>query len=263
MERRAVRAQQVGALVLAVLVVLALAPQSTSGAADARPTGDVSRASDAPVLDAAHVERAPAARLSAAREHLEGTAPAVPLAAGVLLLLLLPASCPPGRRALSRSAGPQRGRAPPVAPRLPREPDGHHRTRRTCGAFSFSSLWSTPMSISSATPRVDARRTPAADPLTPAQLAELRVELERCRAERREQLAAQGAEPAAGDLVLAAHLDSVRSVLREIEAALARMAAGTYGVCVSCSARIPAPRLELRPYPPGCVDCARRDAAGR
>jgi RNA polymerase-binding transcription factor DksA len=44
--------------------------------------------------------------------------------------------------------------------------------------------------------------------------------------------------------------------LAEIDAALARIDAGTYGQCVGCAAAIPEERLELRPFAGDCVRCA-------
>jgi DnaK suppressor protein len=41
----------------------------------------------------------------------------------------------------------------------------------------------------------------------------------------------------------------------EIDAALHRIADGTYGVCVHCGIDIPAERLEFRPFAAGCVAC--------
>jgi RNA polymerase-binding protein DksA len=41
----------------------------------------------------------------------------------------------------------------------------------------------------------------------------------------------------------------------EIDAALARLEAGTYGVCARCGAPIPAERLEARPTARTCVTC--------
>ncbi len=42
----------------------------------------------------------------------------------------------------------------------------------------------------------------------------------------------------------------------EVTAALERLAAGTYGVCVRCGGRIPVARLEARPFATMCVSCA-------
>ena len=41
----------------------------------------------------------------------------------------------------------------------------------------------------------------------------------------------------------------------EIDAALARIEAGTYGRCTGCQADIPEERLELRPFASTCVAC--------
>ncbi|MCB8942204.1 MAG: TraR/DksA C4-type zinc finger protein [Ardenticatenaceae bacterium] len=43
--------------------------------------------------------------------------------------------------------------------------------------------------------------------------------------------------------------------LAQIEAALERMEAGTYGRCESCGQQIPAGRLEILPYATLCVNC--------
>jgi DnaK suppressor protein len=44
--------------------------------------------------------------------------------------------------------------------------------------------------------------------------------------------------------------------LEEIDAALARLADGSYGVCERCGCEIPAGRLEARPTARTCVACA-------
>jgi DnaK suppressor protein len=48
--------------------------------------------------------------------------------------------------------------------------------------------------------------------------------------------------------------------LGSVEAALARVDAGTYGVCEVCGEPIPAARLEARPTATTCVGCAARSA---
>jgi RNA polymerase-binding transcription factor DksA len=45
--------------------------------------------------------------------------------------------------------------------------------------------------------------------------------------------------------------------LAELDAATARVAAGTYGVCTVCGRPIPDEQLELRPARMTCVACAR------
>jgi RNA polymerase-binding transcription factor DksA len=44
--------------------------------------------------------------------------------------------------------------------------------------------------------------------------------------------------------------------LAEVDAALARVAAGTYGICERCGKPIPEGRLEARPVARTCVPCA-------
>lgn len=46
--------------------------------------------------------------------------------------------------------------------------------------------------------------------------------------------------------------------LDELDAAAARLRAGTYGVCERCGAPVPAGRLEVRPAARLCVGCASR-----
>lgn len=53
-----------------------------------------------------------------------------------------------------------------------------------------------------------------------------------------------------------AMLQQTRHHLREIEAALERVTAGTYGTCESCGRPISAARLEARPVARQCIDCA-------
>jgi RNA polymerase-binding protein DksA len=45
--------------------------------------------------------------------------------------------------------------------------------------------------------------------------------------------------------------------LAAIDAALARLDAGTYGACTSCKRPIPTDRLEALPWTALCIDCSR------
>lgn len=54
-----------------------------------------------------------------------------------------------------------------------------------------------------------------------------------------------------------------RNLLTEIDDALRRMDAGTYGRCARCGEPIGAARLEALPYASLCLDCKRRDETGR
>ena len=51
--------------------------------------------------------------------------------------------------------------------------------------------------------------------------------------------------------------------LRDVEEALARIAHGSYGICVDCGRPIPAERLEVRPQAARDVECERRFARRR
>lgn len=57
---------------------------------------------------------------------------------------------------------------------------------------------------------------------------------------------------------VAALLAAARHDLTEIDAARARVDAGTYGVCERCGRPIAAERLEARPAARTCVGCADR-----
>ena len=52
-------------------------------------------------------------------------------------------------------------------------------------------------------------------------------------------------------------LADVRAELADVERALARIAAGTYGICTNCGKRITVARLDARPTAELCIDCAR------
>jgi RNA polymerase-binding transcription factor DksA len=59
---------------------------------------------------------------------------------------------------------------------------------------------------------------------------------------------------------VAALVLQVQGQLTEVEAAIDRLAAGTYGVCEQCGQPIAAARLEARPAARTCIACA--SAAG-
>ena len=50
-------------------------------------------------------------------------------------------------------------------------------------------------------------------------------------------------------------LESSRSVLRQLEKAMARMKEGDYGICESCGDAIHVERLRLIPYAALCAPC--------
>lgn len=53
-------------------------------------------------------------------------------------------------------------------------------------------------------------------------------------------------------------LDGSRAELEQVDAALTRMDAGTYGVCANCGLSIPIARLRVRPFAELCVPCAEK-----
>jgi DnaK suppressor protein len=54
-----------------------------------------------------------------------------------------------------------------------------------------------------------------------------------------------------------------RNLLSQIDDAMRRMDAGTYGTCERCGETIEVARLEALPYATLCMDCKRRDETGR
>ena len=50
--------------------------------------------------------------------------------------------------------------------------------------------------------------------------------------------------------------------LAEVEAALARIADGTYGTCIDCGAEIPAARLAVNPSARRCIACQEKFETG-
>lgn len=51
--------------------------------------------------------------------------------------------------------------------------------------------------------------------------------------------------------------ENSQTVLAEIDGALARIDAGTYGTCTNCGKEISVGRLEAYPWASLCIDCAR------
>src|SRR5579871_5646931 len=100
-----------------------------------------------------------------------------------------------------------------------------------------------------------------AESLTPEVLEELRLALVRERALGASQADETGAEAdEATDLVdeeVELALESAaRQKLAEVEAALQRIAAGTYGSCANCGKPISIDRLRALPWTTTCLDCA-------
>ena len=52
--------------------------------------------------------------------------------------------------------------------------------------------------------------------------------------------------------------DDAREQLRQVDEALARIEAGTYGTCSACGKEIPVERLEAVPWTTLCIEDARK-----
>lgn len=87
--------------------------------------------------------------------------------------------------------------------------------------------------------------------------APFRVLLETQRADcvRQRDLALAEAATSVPDPVAQSRAAGLLHTIEEIDAALQRIATGTYGACVYCGGAIPAERLEFRPFAAGCVSC--------
>jgi DnaK suppressor protein len=85
----------------------------------------------------------------------------------------------------------------------------------------------------------------------------VRAQLEAQRADcvqQRQQALEECAQSLPDDVALARSATLQRTI-EQIDAALARIAAGSYGTCARCGAAIPEERLELRPFAETCVRC--------
>jgi DnaK suppressor protein len=112
-------------------------------------------------------------------------------------------------------------------------------------------------------------------------LRSLHAELVRHRANLRAEIEAQGAAPDTDDLAfvddagfadrshsteersrLISVVRALRSNLLDVQRALDKIDAGTYGTCERCGRPIGAERLEALPWAALCIDC-KQEAGGR
>ncbi|MGB4592693.1 MAG: TraR/DksA C4-type zinc finger protein [Coriobacteriia bacterium] len=70
----------------------------------------------------------------------------------------------------------------------------------------------------------------------------------------RDHMADQGSATFARELDMTLE-DNAREALAAIDAAIARIEAGTYGICKRCGAEIPLQRLEVVPAAEFCISC--------
>jgi DnaK suppressor protein len=97
------------------------------------------------------------------------------------------------------------------------------------------------------------------------------------RTQLRREIADQGADPDSDELSfvddagfsdrshsaqersrLISVVEALRSNLTEVDRALGRIDAGTYGSCERCGKPIDPARLEARPWAPLCIDCKQK-----
>ena len=109
-------------------------------------------------------------------------------------------------------------------------------------------------------PPVRSRTAPA--PAEVTRRGDMGARLREARRFRQEQIAglqhALGQDPRR-DTVTRALLMAARTALGEIEAALDRMARGSYGRCVTCARPIPEDRLDVLPMAAQCMPCHFND----
>lgn len=77
-----------------------------------------------------------------------------------------------------------------------------------------------------------------------------------------------GSQAAAASQVFAQQRDLAlrdhnRILIEQVDAALARIAAGTFGICVTCGQPIAAARLEALPAAAHCIECQKKATQGR
>jgi len=101
---------------------------------------------------------------------------------------------------------------------------------------------------------------PTVAPVVPIALDEFGPMLTALRADCVREREAALAESATSlpDAVAVSRAGRLMQTIGEIDAALLRVADGSYGRCLHCGARIPAERLEVRPFAAGCVGCDGR-----
>ena len=91
---------------------------------------------------------------------------------------------------------------------------------------------------------------------------ELTIRLERIHANLRRGYEADSKERAKqleDNEVVDALGNEAREELKKITAAMIRLDAGEYGICVECGLPINEGRLEVYPYAEECIDCAEFD----
>ncbi len=84
------------------------------------------------------------------------------------------------------------------------------------------------------------------------------AELDALRSAERDPEFEEGAQSEHEQFTLARLTEAQRREIAQIDAALARVEAGEYGICRDCGLEIDPRRLEALPYALLCTDCAQR-----
>ena len=103
--------------------------------------------------------------------------------------------------------------------------------------------------------RTTATATPSATPGTDWASPRVLLEAQRADCLRQRELALAETATSLPDPVAVSRAAALLRRVEEIDAALDRIDAGTYGTCVHCGTAIPPERLEFRPHAAGCVSC--------
>ncbi|MFW3169388.1 TraR/DksA family transcriptional regulator [Geodermatophilus sp. CPCC 206100] len=93
---------------------------------------------------------------------------------------------------------------------------------------------------------------------SPWEHVRLRLQAQRAECVKDRELALADTVQSLPDDVAVSRAASLLRTIEDIDAALARIAAGSYGRCVHCGTAIPEERLEFRPFATGCVACSQR-----
>jgi RNA polymerase-binding protein DksA len=113
------------------------------------------------------------------------------------------------------------------------------------------------------------------------QTTALRAELERQRQDLRHEIESQGADPDSDEVTLSGDggfadrshateersrtisvVKALRSNLRDVDRALEKIDAGTYGTCEVCGGPIAPERLEALPWAMLCIGCKHKGVTG-
>ena len=86
-------------------------------------------------------------------------------------------------------------------------------------------------------------------------------EVESLRGQTRDPESEESAQVEVADSTLTHLVESERAEVSEIDAALARLDSGSFGLCTECHQPIPVKRLKALPYTPFCEEDAERREA--